>query len=127
MKKIQYTLMMLVMTVMLSGCDTTWFDSLEGRWDLVSVVEYGSEYTVRDYETYVFQPDGWGYYVDNMGYTYEFYWEDSDYGSNRTVRLTYSDGLVDYMYYDFEHGDLLLSYDRNFRSYRVFSYRGHHY
>ena len=51
MKKIQYTLMMLVMTVMLTGCDTNWFDSLEGRWDLISVVEYGSEYNVRDYET----------------------------------------------------------------------------
>ena len=127
MKRIGYYMTALALMLVLSACDEDWFDSLTGRWELISVVEHGHEYTTQDYDVYVFDHDGRGYYEDQNGYRYEFWWTDNGYGNNRSVRIEYYDGLEDMFYYDFDRGDLLLSYDRSFRSYRVYRSRGHYY
>lgn len=122
MKTVKYLIVLLLMSVMLAGCEFDDRDEFLGTWDSFAYFDGYDEYEQYDYErtTYAFYADGTGYYIqDNLRTT--FYW---DRMSSRHLYLRHSDGLVEDFYYRFDRGDMLVSADPSFHYYTVYRYVG---
>ena len=124
MKKIYYILLVAVISMTLSSCeeDYRWYESdLIGSWESsYGVDEYG-EYDIRGYDVVRFD-----FYSNHTGrYTYySIYgldYVDFDWRADRGfLQIDYYDGTYENLYYDFDHGYLLLSPDRYFRHYTAY-------
>jgi len=128
MKKLSITLLLTLMIVGLSSCDTRHFWSpLSGyHWYSVEGVDGYSRYPIYssdyDYMEIYFSTNGTGTmsFYDDYGYwgSYGFEWDDhGDY-----VVIYYYDGGHDTFYYDYNNGYLFLSRNPYMNSYTVFDH-----
>jgi hypothetical protein len=127
MKKLSITLLLSVMILGLSSCDSHFWSVLSGsRWYAVEGVEGYSSYPIYttdyDYMEIQFYTNGTGNmsFYDDYGYwgTYGFEWDDrGDY-----VIIYYYDGGHDTFYYDYDRGYLYLSRNPYMQNYTVFSH-----
>ena len=92
MKTAKYLFTLLLMSVMLSGCEFDDRDDFLGTWESYAECDGYEEYEQYAYErtTYSFYADGTGYYIQNNLRT-TFYW---DRLSSRHLYLRHSDGLM---------------------------------
>ena len=129
MKKITISLMLLVIAVGLSSCDTHFWSSFSGggTWCAYLEVQGYSERDVYpgdyDYMEFTFYTNGTGKvgFYDDYGYwgEYGFYWDDySTY-----IDIQYYDGGADRYYYDYYHGYLRLSKQYSMYTYMEFMRR----
>ncbi len=125
MKKIYHILSILLLTTVLSGCETGRYSDLLGRWERIAIVIDNVEYNVRagEWECYVFYEDGTGIYKNDYE-GFDFYWDDY---SHERLHIRYSDGVVDDLYYRFNNGDLELSPTRSFYNGSIYRYTGRRY
>ena len=127
MKKLSITLLLTVMLVGLSSCDTRHFwSSLSGyKWYAIEGVDGYSRYNIYptdfDYMEIYFRTDGTGsvWFYDDYGWvTYDFEWDEyRDY-----VTLNYYGGGHDTYYFDTKGGYLYLSRNPYMNSYTVFAH-----
>ncbi len=130
MKKLSITLLLTVMLVCLSSCDSRHFwSSLSGyRWYAVEVVQGYSSYPIYttdlDYWEIYFRTDGTGTLslydeYDNWRWrTYSFEWDEyRDY-----VTIYYYGGGHDTYYFETRGGYLYLSKDPYMQNYIVFAH-----
>ncbi|MBQ7691517.1 MAG: hypothetical protein IJT30_10075 [Muribaculaceae bacterium] len=125
MKTLNRLAILLLMAVALVSCEWEDDDFL-GAWESYAYNDGHGEYELYDNDrsTYVFYSDGTGYY-SQWNFSTDFRWSEYSYGH---LVLHHSDNLVEDFYYRFDRGDMLVSGDRSFYTYTVFSYRGrHHY
>lgn len=124
MKKIYQLLVLVVLSIGLNSCyeDRPYYEPFLGTWESVSYVENDYEYPLRhgEWHRYIFYSDGTGYYEQEDGLRTRFYWDE--YSGHR-LELRHSDGLNEYLYYDFDRRYLLLSTHSNFRTYFVYEPR----
>ncbi|GEM_PF-3098927 len=122
MKTAKYLFTLLLMSVMLSGCEFDDRDDFLGTWESYAECDGYEEYEQYAYErtTYSFYADGTGYYIQNNLRT-TFYW---DRLSSRHLYLRHSDGLVEDFYYRYDRGDMLVSADPTFYTYIIYRYVG---
>ena len=127
MKKLSITLLLMLVLVGLSSCDTRHFwSSLSGyHWYAIEGVEGYSRYPIYntdlDYWEVYFSTDGTGVLscYDDFGYwrTYSFEWDEyRDY-----VEIYYYGGGRDTYYFDTRGGYLYLSRNPYMQNYTVFS------
>ena len=126
MKKVYTILAAAIMMVAFSSCEDDYrFSDLLGRWQLISVIEDGYEYEAEssEYEEYTFYDDGRGAYVNAFGTRVDFWWDER--GHNK-LDIRFDDGITEYLYYEFDRGDLILYENSSRRDGRVFRYAGGH-
>lgn len=127
MKKLSITLLLSLMIVGLSSCDSHFWSPLSGsRWYAVEGVDGYSRYPIYendyDYMEIQFYTNGTGNmaFYDDYGYwvRYDFEWDDhGDY-----VNIYYYGGGYDTFYYDYRGGCLYMSRNPYMNSYTVFEH-----
>ena len=126
MKKIYTLLALAILMLVMSSCGDDYYyrsSDLLGRWQKISVIDEGYEYdlVVGEYEEYIFYDDGTGIYQNEMGTRVDFFWDERGYNK---VDIRFSDGITEYLYYEFDRGDLILWDTSSRRNGRVFRYSG---
>ena len=127
MKKLYTLLTLATLLVAMSSCGDDYYRDSEllGRWQMISVIENGYEYELEigEYEENTFYRDGTGLYVNEFGTRVDFYWDQRGYDR---VEMRFADGINEYLYYEFDRGDLILWDTASRRTGRVFRYYGYY-
>ena len=127
MKKLSITLLLAVMVLGLSSCDSHFWSTLSGsRWFAIEEVQGNFSRPLDsydyDYMEIQFYTNGTGEmaFYDDLGYwgRYGFEWDDN----GRYVSIYYYDGGHEIFYYDYSHGYLYLSRNPYMDTYTVFSH-----
>ncbi len=121
MKRFLQLMMIVVIGLGFTSCDNQYYNDAPflGTWESIRYGENGYEYDLRldEFHKYVFYSDGTGVYRQYDGLVTRFFWDD--YPPNK-LQLRQSDGLNEYLYYDFDGRYMLLSTHSNFRTYYLY-------